>query len=351
MAADPADAVRPETALERAICADPGWRAGVAWGEPRPGHPEGSVIAHVADVLANVDRIALDPADRARLRYAAIVHDAFKADVESSRRKTGENHHAMRARRFAERHLDDPDLLDVIELHDEAYLAWRQGGRDGDWPAADRRARALLDRLGDRYDLYARFDRADSETAGKTDEHRHWLAGLRDGLRIETERLTLIALPPEAACALVAGDRPRAAGILGAVLSEGWPDEELADIMPAYRDRVTAQPDKLGYGVWVVARTDPRIVVGSAGFIEPPERGEIELGYGIHRDRRNAGYATEAARALVRWGLDRDGVRRVIAECDEENAASIRVLEKVGMRRVHARAGTIRWEVRAPRGV
>jgi hypothetical protein len=32
---------------------------------------------------------------------------------------TGENHHAMIARRFAERYVDDPKLLDVIELHDE----------------------------------------------------------------------------------------------------------------------------------------------------------------------------------------------------------------------------------------
>ena len=350
MPPDPADVVRPETDLERAICADPAWRAGIAWGEPRSGHPEGTVIAHTADVLANVDRVALDPADRARLRLAAIVHDAFKADVDRSLPKTGENHHAMRARRFAERYLDDADLLDVIELHDDAYLAWRQGSRDGDWPAAERRARALLERLGDRYGLYERFYRADNETGGKTDEHRLWLAGLHDGLRIETGRLTLIAMPLEAVGALVAAHRTRAAGVLGAVLPDGWPDEELADILPACRDRLAAEPDTLGFGAWAVARTDPRIVVGSAGFIAPPDRGEVELGYGIHPDHRKAGYATEAAVALVGWALGRPGVTRVIAECDEDNAASIRVLEKAGMRRVHVRTGTIRWTT-APRGI
>jgi RimJ/RimL family protein N-acetyltransferase len=342
-ASDPVAVVRPETALERAICADPAWRAGVVWGEPRSGHPEGTVIAHVAEVLANVERVALDPADRARLRLAAIVHDAFKADVDRSRPKTGENHHAMRARRFAERHIADADLLDVIELHDEAYLAWRQAGRDGDWPAAERRGRALLERLGSRHDLFMRFYEADNETGGKADEHRHWLAALHDGPRIETERLTLIAPALEAARALAAGDAVRTAGVLGAVLPDGWPDEELAGILPDYRDRLAAGPGTIGFGVWVVARTDPRIVVGSAGFIAPPDRGEVELGYGIHPDHRNAGYATEAAVALVGWALGRDGVTRVIAECDEDNAASIRVLEKAGMRRVHVRAGTIRW--------
>ncbi len=343
MPPDPADVIRPETALERAICADPAWRAGVAWGEPRPGHPEGAVIEHVADVLANVERVALDPADRARLRLAAIVHDAFKADVDRSRPKAGENHHAMRGRRFAERYLDDADLLDVIELHDDAYLAWRRGSRDGDWPEAERRVRALLERIGDRYGLYARFYQADNETGGKTDEHRHWLAGLHDGLRLVTERLTLIALPLEAARALAAGDRTRAAGVLGAALPDGWPDEELAGILPAYRDRLAADPETIGFGIWAVARTDPRVVVGSAGFSGPPDEGEVELGYGVHPAHRHAGCATEAAVALVGWALGREDVTRVIAECDEGNAASIRVLEKAGLRRAHVRAGTIRW--------
>jgi RimJ/RimL family protein N-acetyltransferase len=343
MPADPADVVRPETAIERAICADPAWRAGMAWGEPRSGHPEGTVIAHVGEVLRNVDRVALDPADRARLRLAAIVHDAFKADVDRSRPKTGENHHAMRARRFAERHLSDADLLDVIELHDEAYLAWSEGRRGGSWPAAERRARSLLDRLGDRYGLYARFHRADGETGDKTDEHRHWLAALREGPRIETERLVLMALPLEAARALVAGDRDRAGGILGAAIPEGWPDDALAGILPRHRDQLEGEPATIAFGIWVIARSDPRIVVGSSGFHGPPDRGEVELGYGIHPDHRNAGYATEAAVALAGMALDRTGVTRVIAECEEDNAASIRVLEKAGFRREHVRAGTIRW--------
>ncbi|HEY3764672.1 MAG TPA: GNAT family N-acetyltransferase [Gaiellales bacterium] len=350
----PAAIVQPETPLERAICADPAWRAGVVWGEPRSGHPEGTVIAHIGDVLRNVDRVAIDPADRERLRLAAIVHDAFKRDVDRSLPKTGENHHAMRARRFAEGYLNDPDLLDVIELHDEAYLAWRGGRPDGDWAGAELRARALLDRLGGHYDLFARFYRADNETDGKTDEHRHWLADLRDGLRLETGRLILVAARAEPLRALRDGDVRRAGGILGAAVPDGWPDVELAEILPDQLERLEAEPATLGFGVWVIVAAKPRIVVGSAGFIAPPDDGEVELGYGVHPDHRGIGYATEAAKALVRWSLAQDGVRRVIAECDDDNGASIRVLEKAGMRRVHTRAGLIRWELTAdgaPKGV
>jgi ribosomal-protein-alanine N-acetyltransferase len=165
-----------------------------------------------------------------------------------------------------------------------------------------------------------------------------------DGLRIETARLTLIALPLDAARALIAGDRDRAARILGAAIPEGWPDEALVGILPRDCERLAQEPEPTGFGIWVVIRTEPGIVVGSSGFHGPPDRGEIELGYGIHPDHRNAGYATEAAIALAGWALGHEGVTHVIAECDEDNAASIRVLEKAGLRREHVRAGTIRWK-------
>ena len=50
----------PETDVERAIIADSAWLEGASWGDPRPGHPEGTVASHVADVLRNIDRVALD---------------------------------------------------------------------------------------------------------------------------------------------------------------------------------------------------------------------------------------------------------------------------------------------------
>ena len=144
-----------------------------------------------------------------------------------------------------------------------------------------------------------RFYQADNETGDKTDEHRHWLAGLRDGLRLETARLTLVAAPAELVRALRDGDTGRTEGLLGAAIPPGWPDYDLAGILPALLERLVADPATLGYGVWVAVHRDPRIVVGSAGFIAPPDDGTIELGYGIQADHRGAGYATEAATALV----------------------------------------------------
>jgi len=109
------------------VLADREWQEGASWGDPRPGHPEGEVAAHIEEVLRNVDSEALDPADRERLRFVALIRDTFKHRVNRTQPRSGENHHAMIARRFAERYTDDRELLEVIELHDEASTPGRRG--------------------------------------------------------------------------------------------------------------------------------------------------------------------------------------------------------------------------------
>src|SRR5918997_1165459 len=49
--AHPVPGFEPETDTERRLACDPVLREGWAWGEPRSGHPEGAVGAHVADLL------------------------------------------------------------------------------------------------------------------------------------------------------------------------------------------------------------------------------------------------------------------------------------------------------------
>src|SRR4029077_679824 len=86
----------------------------------------------------------------------------------------GENHHAMIARRFAQRYIDDPEILEVIELHDEAFNAWVKGERGGKWDAAEARAQRLLQRLEGSANFYLRFYRADNQTGSKSQEPLQW---------------------------------------------------------------------------------------------------------------------------------------------------------------------------------
>ncbi len=57
-----------------------------------------------------------------------------------------------------------------------------------------------------------------------------------------------------------------------------------------------------------------------------------EVGYIVNRDYQRKGYAAEALSAVIENAF-RAGAHRIYAECDPRNAASWKLLEKVGMRR------------------
>jgi hypothetical protein len=161
-----------ETELERGVAADPALQKGLAWGKPRRGHPEGTVGAHVADLLDTIDRWGETGRRREELRFIALVHDSLKYQVQSWRPKTGENHHAMRARRFAEHYTSDERLLATIEQHDRPYNLWRKARRRG---RPDEHAFSeMLDRTPD-LDLFLRFVELDGSTEGKSREPIEWL--------------------------------------------------------------------------------------------------------------------------------------------------------------------------------
>lgn len=167
----------PETDLERALARDPELVAGLTWGRPRQGHPEGSVAAHVDDLLRRLERTGESGERRAMLRFICLVHDSLKYRARNWLPKRGENHHAMRARRFAERYTDDERILSAIELHDRPYAIWRRLRRTG---RLDERAfDDMMARLADP-ELFLSFVELDQATEGKNPEPIRWF---RDELK------------------------------------------------------------------------------------------------------------------------------------------------------------------------
>jgi [ribosomal protein S5]-alanine N-acetyltransferase len=74
-------------------------------------------------------------------------------------------------------------------------------------------------------------------------------------------------------------------------------------------------------------------MIGRAGFhLVRPEHREAEIWYITHPAHRGHGYVTEAMRALMKHAAS-IGVNRFYADCDPRNLASIRVAERLGMRR------------------
>ena len=90
--------------------------------------------------------------------------------------------------------------------------------------------------------------------------------------------------------------------------------------------------EQYGYGIWLVFERSLERLVSFAGFLgseeEPPS-----LIYGVHPDRWGYSYATEAASTVLSYALEQLRIPKVRADVDEPNIASVRVLEKLGMRR------------------
>ena len=88
-----------------------------------------------------------------------------------------------------------------------------------------------------------------------------------------------------------------------------------------------------------VDRTSDGAFIGWCGLTRwNPDHRSASMGYVLDAAAWGHGYATEAARALLHWAFDRLDLNRVQAEADTRNAASARVLEKLGF----VREGTLR---------
>jgi RimJ/RimL family protein N-acetyltransferase len=73
-------------------------------------------------------------------------------------------------------------------------------------------------------------------------------------------------------------------------------------------------------------------LVGGVGLrVESPQHRRGNVGWVVRRDAWGKGYATEAAREVIRFAVEDLGLHRVEATCDPSNGASARVMEKAGM--------------------
>ncbi len=110
----------------------------------------------------------------------------------------------------------------------------------------------------------------------------------------------------------------------------------------------TLGPYPAGLGYWTIRPfADPEIFLGWALLIPVDAKGpEIEIGWRLRPRAWGQGFASEAALALLRHGFDELGLEEIIAEIDARNAASIRVAEKLGMRRGETFEGPTRPWVR-----
>ena len=157
---------------------------------------------------------------------------------------------------------------------------------------------------------------------------------------IVSERLALSEVSAEFLAASLAGDQAHAAQIAGVQVPQEWLDERwLIDLrLNDLREGRTHSPWMLR----IISLRSSGEMIGHIGFHTPPDPeylaehapGGIEIGYTIIPAYRKQGYAREAVAALMNWAERRHNLPRFVLSISPTNAASLRIAEHFGFRKV-----------------
>jgi ribosomal-protein-alanine N-acetyltransferase len=102
-------------------------------------------------------------------------------------------------------------------------------------------------------------------------------------------------------------------------------------------ERIRAHFEAHGFGLWALELPGEIAFAGFVGIAEPTFAAHfmpcVELGWRLAYDAWGKGYATEAARAVMRDGFERVGLDEIVSTTVPANVRSQRVMQKLGMLR------------------
>jgi ribosomal-protein-alanine N-acetyltransferase len=119
---------------------------------------------------------------------------------------------------------------------------------------------------------------------------------------------------------------------------------EMVDDFTLTRMNMARGDDYLFYTFWVAVDQSCNTIVAEMGFKGIPDhKGEIEIGYGTMPGHERKGYMTDAVAGMIEWANCRDDVVAVLAEIDENNTASICVVQKNGFTEYRKHGEMLWW--------
>ncbi|MEH2284512.1 MAG: GNAT family N-acetyltransferase [Nostoc sp.] len=86
------------------------------------------------------------------------------------------------------------------------------------------------------------------------------------------------------------------------------------------------------FGMWAVIHKETSAMIGRCGLGFLENTPEVEIGYVFDKSYWNMGLATEASLATLKFGFGKVKLDRIVAIAHPENLASVRVIQKVGMK-------------------
>jgi len=90
--------------------------------------------------------------------------------------------------------------------------------------------------------------------------------------------------------------------------------------------------EKSGFCFYLVERKEDNIPVGICGLVKRDSLEDVDIGFAFLPTYWGKGYAYEAASAVLAYGLDTLGLKRIVAITTQDNYASAKLLEKVGLK-------------------
>ncbi len=86
-----------------------------------------------------------------------------------------------------------------------------------------------------------------------------------------------------------------------------------------------------GFGLWLVELKENKEPAGICGLIKRDNLDDVDVGFAFLKKFNGKGFATESAKAVLEYGKNELGLKKIVAITQLDNLGSIRVLEKLGM--------------------
>ncbi|MDZ8225034.1 GNAT family N-acetyltransferase [Nostoc sp. ChiVER01] len=108
--------------------------------------------------------------------------------------------------------------------------------------------------------------------------------------------------------------------------------KDVCEFVQMFIDQQKEQP-RTKFQLAIILKAENQLI-GNCGIrVNDPEMREANIGYELNTQYWGQGYATEAAQAILKFGFEKLRMHRIWSCCVAQNVASVKVLEKIGMRR------------------
>jgi [ribosomal protein S5]-alanine N-acetyltransferase len=153
--------------------------------------------------------------------------------------------------------------------------------------------------------------------------------------QIATARLALYAPSLAEVRLLIQGKRKQVGTRLQIdVLEEWWNGPSLIRLLPKLLNEMEQYRAEDLRWIWLVIDPQTAQVIGDIGFHHPILGETAEIGYSVIPAVRGQGYTPEATLSIIYWAFDHTAIKRVIAQIEPQNEASLRVAAKIHMHEV-----------------